>query len=336
MKRLAFALAFCLPILSTMTACTNPSGSGASSTATQPIESQGGGITDPVQPVCAASTASRRVAALLDQGSYNAADGLFNKLLNDHPEDARLHVEYVRYLLLSSDLAYSGNIDSPILRDGRYWAAKVAEEAGKRATQLDPSCKEQLADVIHTTLLSRIGQALDNNKGIIGEPGSFFYPRPNAAAMETGFASSMINLGWLALEVSPGHSGSFLDRYRQRMEQAIAKGKVATAAMLGNLLGDLEKGDLSGDLDFAYACDAFARALANFQPSQDSDWIAHTIHIFQDIFKPDLQKAGSASGPEPLIRLRQELRSRGYTLVAESSSAYGLPEGPTGTAPGQP
>ncbi|MEB3272134.1 MAG: hypothetical protein VKJ44_10910 [Synechococcus sp.] len=336
MKRLAFALALGPLILSSMTACTNPSGTGAISTATPPIQDQGGIIADPVLSVCATSAASRRVAALLDQGSYNTATGLFHKLLSDHPEDARLHVEYVRYLLLSSDLAYSGNIDTPILRDGRYWAAGVAQEAGKRATQLDPDCRDQLADAIHTTLLSRIGQALDKNKGIIGEPGGFFYPRPNAAAMETGFASSMINLGWLALEVSPRRSRSFLDRYRQRMEQAIAKGKVATAAMLGNLLGDLEKGDLSGDLDFAYACDAFARSLANFQPSQDSDWIAHTIHIFQDIFKPDLQQAGPASGPEPLIRLRQELHSRGYTLLANSGPDYGLPEGPTGTAPGQP
>ena len=336
MKRPALALALCLPILSTMTACTNPPGSGAGSTATQPVRGRGGILTDPLRTVCAPSTASRRVAALLDQGSYNAADGLFNKLLSDHPEDGRLHVEYVRYLLLSSDLANSGFIDSAILRDGRYWASHVAEEAGKRATQLDASCRDQLADVIHTTLLSRIGQSLDQNRGIIGEPGSFFYPRPNAAAMETGFASSMINLGWLALEVSPGRSGTFLNRYRELMEKAITKGKVATAAMLGNLLGDLEKGDTSGDLDFAYACDAFARSLAYFQPSQDADWIAHTIHIFQDIFEPDLQKAGSTSGPEALIRLRQELHSRGYTLVAGSGSAYGLPEGPTGTAPGQP
>ena len=132
------------------------------------------------------------MAGLLDQGSYDAAEGLFNKFLEEHPDDARLHVEYVRYLLLTSDLAYSANIASPILSDGRYWASNVASEAGLLAIQLDSSCSALLAEVIQTNLLNRISESLANGKGIIGEPGSFFYPRPNANAMETGFASSMI------------------------------------------------------------------------------------------------------------------------------------------------
>ena len=276
------------------------------------------------------------MAALLEQRSYNAAEGLFNKLLQEHPGEARLHVEFVRYLLLSSDLAYSGFVASPIMPGDRFWATDVAREAGKRASQLDASCKELLADEIHSILLSRIGDSLASGKGIIGEGRGFYSPRADANHVETGFSTSMLNLGWLALEVSPGRSAGYLSRYRELMEQAIEKGKVATAAMLGNLLGDLEKGDTTGDLDFSYACDAFARALANFQVSDESDWIANTIAIFQDIFKEDLANADTASAPESLIRLRKELDSRGYTLVANSGSPYGLPEGPTGGSPGQP
>ena len=238
--------------------------------------------------------------------------------------------------MLTSNLANSGNIGSPILKDGLYWAGHVATTAAKRASQLDSSCKDLLADVIHATLLGRINDALDRNSGIIGEPKGFFYPRPNAEAMETGFASSMIQLGWVALEMSPGRSKKMLDGYRQAMERAISKGKIATAAMLGNLLGDLEKGDTSGDLDFIYACEAFARSLEHFEPSSESDWIGNTIHIFQDIFLKDLQQASPASGPSSLISLEQKLGKRGYSLFSGSGPSFGLQEQPTGAAPGQP
>ena len=325
MKRLPVLLALSLPLLSTMTACTSQL------RRSEPVK-----LPEPPPQSCAVTTASERVAALLDQRAFNAAEGLFNQLLEAHPDDARLHVDYVRFLLLTSDLAYSGNISSPILSDGRYWARNVADEAGRRASQLDASCKDLLAEVIHSTLLSRIEEALASDKGIIGEPGSFYYPRPNAGAMETGFSSSMIQLGWLGLEASPTKSAGFVSRYRELMEEAIRKGKIATAAMLGNLLGDLEKGDTSGDLDFSYACDAFARALANFQPSNETDWIANTIHIFQDIFGKDLEQAASTSAPESMSRLQQELRSRGYDLFPSGQSPFGLSEGPTGASPGQP
>lgn len=337
MKSLAFLIALSLPLLSSLTACTKQPATTSTSNPPIPLgETRQAQLPPEPPPSCAPSAESQRMATLVNSQSYNAAEGLFNRLLLNYPDDARLHVEYTRYLLLSSDLANSGFISSPIMQGDRFWAADVAREAGKRAIQLDDSCKDMLADEIHSILLSRIGEALAENKGIIGEQRSVYYPKANSQAIETGFSVSMINLAWVALDLSPGQSGVYLNRYRKLMELAIAKGKIATAAMLGNLLGDLEKGDTTGDLDFAYACDAFARALENFEPSDESDWIASTIDILHDIFKQDLANADGSFAPDSLSRLRRELELRGYSLFAEGVTPYGLREGTTGSAPRQP
>jgi hypothetical protein len=71
----------------------------------------------------------------------------------------------------------------------------VACEAAQRTGQLDPGRKPILAHTIHHALIARIKEALKSSRGIIAEPGSFYDPRPNASALESGLSSSMLTLG---------------------------------------------------------------------------------------------------------------------------------------------
>jgi hypothetical protein len=329
MRKTALLLALAAPIFSNLVACT--SNSRPPVQASQPAVER----KKPPEP-CPGTENSRRLAGLIDQGSFNASEGLFQRLLRDHPDDSRLHIEYIRYLLLTSNPAYPGNIASPIIPDERYWVVDVASEAARRGGQLNPDCKPIVASTIHEALITRIRKTLQAGEGIIGEPGSFYYPRPNSNAIQSGLSSSILQLGWVALEASPRTSAEVLDRYRQLMELAVEKGKVASAAMIGNLLGDLEHGDTTGDLDFEYACDAFARALNQHKPDPNADWIQHTIDIFRDVFRADLDRYAAGSGPEAMMRLEQQLRSRGYSLIGSADPSFGLQGGPTGGSPHSP
>ncbi|MEQ8789393.1 MAG: hypothetical protein RIC55_24075 [Pirellulaceae bacterium] len=265
------------------------------------------------------SEIAAKVEGLLDRKAYSAAEGIFNAKLPEHADDAGLHVQYARYLILTRSPHSPGYLRTPLMPDGeQYQGMGVAIEAGNRATQLDPEVKHRFAFVVLTALRDRVDQELEADSGVISTPSL----SEVFSGLRTGFSTSMLQVAWPALEASPETARTFADDFRALKEKAVEKGKISSAAMLGNLTGDLEQGGVEGERDFDMACDAFLRALANYQRKEnDVDWIAENVRIYEDLWgKHELAKARRGEGPPSFDRLEQELKSRGYSLVEKEAS----------------
>lgn len=255
-----------------------------------------------------------KVRGLLDRKAYSAAEGIFNAKLAEYPDDAALHVQYARWLILTRSLHSPGFIRTPLYPnklDIEFYATGAAKEAGKRATQLDPEVKAYYAWTVLSALRDRIDEELEAGGGIISKAD---FEDLISLHITNGFQKTMLLVAWDALEASPETAALFVKDFRALTEKAIANGKVASAAMLGNLLGDLEQGGVDGPRDFELTCDALHRALANYKPDED-DWLGETLKIIRDGWSDyELKDARAGHGPESFNRLEEELQKRGYTL----------------------
>ena len=256
-----------------------------------------------------------KVQRLLDRKAYAAAEGIFNAKLMEHADDAALHVQYTRWLILSRNLHSPGFMQTPLYPNEpltEFYATGIAKEAAKRATQLDPEVRTYFAWTVLSALRDRIDAELEAGSGVISKANVWDVIN---LQINNGFQKTMLLLAWDALEASPETAALFVKDFRALTEKAIAKGKVATASMLGNLLGDLEQGGEDGERDFELACDALHRSLANYKADEEN-WLKETLKIFQAIWAHDeLKHARNGQGPESFTRLEQELQKRGYTLM---------------------
>ena len=267
------------------------------------------------------TTEAQRVSNLLDKQAYAAAEGILNAKLPQHPDDAGLHVQYARYLVLSRDVAYPGEVATPLYPapDNLMYAIGAAQEAGERAMQLDADAGPYLAAVLMTALQEQITNDLDAGEGIIG--GSWFGNTSGGLLEPDGFQTSMANAAWTALKADSSTAAAFAKDFRKLMEKAIELGKVSSAAMLGNLLGDLENEGKDNSRDFELACDAFERALANYAgPGKgpmglELDWIEVTINWMRRIFQIELAAVTKGESLESYQRLEKALNARDLAVI---------------------
>lgn len=263
------------------------------------------------------SKEAKLVSDFLDRWAYGAAQGILHAQLPQHPEDAGLHAQYARFLVLSRSVGYPNFVQTPLYPvPNSYWASSVAIEAARRAVQLDPDAKAHTAAVLMSALKAQVEATLNKGEGIIVD--SVWWVGDTVIALNE-FQASALQVGWTALELHPETATAFKDDFRHLVEKSVKLGKVSSAAMLGNLVGALESGGVEGDQDFDLACDAFERALANYEAPQDResrDWIMVTVKLFRSgIFKTELDAVTKGQSPESYRRLETALHERGHAVV---------------------
>lgn len=259
------------------------------------------------------SPVAKRVSGLLDRKAYEAAEAILTTKLLLAPDDAGLSLQYARLLILTTPPHHSGFVRDPLKPGKTYWASSVARMALDRAIQLNPECKSYLACVILEALRDRSRAVLAKKEGLVGH-GQIFGTNEGLKRLN-GFQVSTLSLAWVARKADPEATRAYAADFRELTEMAVKAGKVTSAAMLGNLTGDLEQGKVEGDRDFELACDGFARALENYKKNKFDDWIAETVRLFRDdLFRPELKNVATGEAPEAYRRLQAELKKRGYSL----------------------
>lgn len=232
------------------------------------------GAAVPMAPRYSLSNQAKEVAGLLDRRGYTAADTLCTSYLRSSPADAGLYCQYVRLLIEAYDAAAPGYITNPLITDDKYWVTTVAIRAVQTASELDPSCKPYLTDLIlralHANLMDRQGEG--------------FIARDAVLFLGDRWETSMIQLAWNALELDKQTASQWVQPYRALQETYVRGGKVASAFMMGNLCGDLQDYRGKRHEDFRQATVAFSQALDHDQPTGDLDWAAETYKHYKELF----------------------------------------------------
>lgn len=83
------------------------------------------------------SSEAEEISALLDKGSYNAADTLFSNYIPRKPNDGGIYCQYVRFLIENYDFSPSGFISTPIRTDDKYLVWAVVDQAIKLAIEFE-------------------------------------------------------------------------------------------------------------------------------------------------------------------------------------------------------
>ncbi len=263
---------------------------------------------------------AQAVKRLLDAGSFDAAEQVVHRSLEETADDAGLYCQYVRFLILSRDPASPGFIQTPLYRDAdHYWATGVAQQASNIATQLDPGCKAYLASLILSAFAERLEKTLEAGRGCIG-PGEFLYnPETGGERFAPGTETSMINICWSALSML-GAQG-YTERYEALTERFVRAGKVVSAMMLGNLTGDLHQGG-SGDEDFKRANRAFLDVLSHYEPDGIRDWLTDAADSYPQCFHDEMARTESGVVVDSAFaELKSALEARGVEIppVSEPS-----------------
>ncbi|MCX6878951.1 MAG: hypothetical protein NTW21_34845, partial [Verrucomicrobia bacterium] len=186
------------------------------------------------------SDEAARAGKLLDSGSCSAAAQVLDESLAKSKTDAGMLCQYARCLILARDPAYPNFIQSPLFADGEYyWACGVSQRAVTLAAELDPDCKPYLADLIFQAFEKRTKTVFDEGRGCIGTPRDLLLPESGQFRRFSGIELSMINICWDAIKLDPATAKIWAPRYKDLMQIAVKRGKVASAMMLGNLYGDM-------------------------------------------------------------------------------------------------
>jgi len=292
-------IAFLMLIGLLFTACnetsTNNSASSDTSSSTSTPEAQ-----KPAAPVSAPwsvslSSEAKEVASLLDKESYNAADTLLNKYIQNKPNDAGLYCQYVRFLISAYDFSQDPFISNPIRTDDKYRVFAVAQQAAKLAVEFDPDVKSYLAEIILKEIYDEVYDHAQNKQGFLS---------PNTGS------NDRIDLAWAAIEYDPKVAKKWAPKYESLVPVFINKGMPGSALWVANLASDLGT-EAQGDMDFEKATQAFKATIArdNYDPKSVEPAIDRYLNVFADDCKRVLN-----SNNANYIGLLKTLRSKGISL----------------------
>lgn len=295
-------------------------------------------VSIPEAPSYRLSAKAQKVAALIDQGSHDAAHQLLRAYMNDDPSDAGLCCQYVRHIVLSCNPAYPGFIQTPFTSDGGYYlASPVARNAIKVAVQLDPKCAPYLVDTVLRSLEVAARQQLMAGSGCVGQPQLLHDPTTERVWIASGIEMTMINVGFDAAMICPAVASRWVKAYEGLTEDYAKAGKVATAMMMGNLTGELAQvggdGSMKGPEDFKRANAAFLEAL-NYDHSTDvREWAECAANAYPDCFREELQAIQQGSNPDANFAVLQK-RLREMDVLIPQIREQAMPTG--GASPRQP
>lgn len=271
---------------------------------------------------------------LLDAGDHLAAQRVFDTDLDANPRDAGLLCQYVRFLFLSRDPAYPNFIQSPLHKGGGfYWVEGVAKRAIGIAAGLDPKCKPYLVDVALGAFAERVDRAAGEGRGLIGHGRTLFNHEEGRETYYSGFALSMVEVCFTALECDPARAARWVATYDRLTQRYVQLGKPASAMMLGNLTGDLAQAG-KGPEDFKRANRAFLDALAAYIPDGENDWVKDAADAYPSCFRDELLAIMDGGAIDPTFqKLERELERRGVAVPRPDRRNPANLRAPTGAAP---
>lgn len=281
------------------------------------------------------SSNAARARDYLDNEAFETAQQFFRQTLPT-TSDAGLACQYVRFLLLSRDPAVSGFIETPLRKSDAnpgWWAAGIASQAFQLAVEIDPKCKSYLADLVFESFARSAEAMLKEKRGIIGISQVMYLPELDRLVTHRGSELSMINLCWSALSLDSAAGKRWCDRYERIMTGYVKLGKVASAMMMGNLVGDLKQGG-KGAEDFHTANKAFCEALDHYVPDGPYDWVQEAADAYPECFRDELLEINSGAAMSPGFadlksRLaRYDVAIPGVTVLARKERIM-----PAGAAP---
>jgi hypothetical protein len=250
------------------------------------------------------SEKAQKVAGLIDQGSFGAAEQLFRSYLASDPGDAGLYCQYARYLILSCNPAYPGFVQSPLRSDGGYYLATgVVDNALQAAVQLDPKCAPYLTDTVLRSFEQIARQQLREGSACVGagkllhnfSTGDDFYAE--------GTEISMLNVCFEAAKTDPATARSWGPTFETLTRAYAEAGKCATAMMMGNLTGELiqvrDDGAMKGPEDFKRANAAFLEALKNARGEDVRTWAKMAAEAYPGCFQEEMTELERGGNPDP-------------------------------------
>ncbi|MCX6880064.1 MAG: hypothetical protein NTW21_40615, partial [Verrucomicrobia bacterium] len=139
------------------------------------------------------------------------------------------------------------------------------------------------------------------------------------------------NICWDAIKLDPATAKIWAPRYKDLMQIAVKRGKVASAMMLGNLYGDMLQGG-KGAEDFKMANQALLDALAEYREDPSYDFLQVAVDSYPICFRDELLGNTNTSDPQ-FSKLQATLAAHGVTIPRPTRETPHDLCFPTGAAP---
>jgi len=198
-----------------------------------------------------------------------------------------------------TDPAYPNFMQSPLIPGNEfYWAQGIAKDAGKIAAGLDPKIKPYVTDVILRAFATRLLEAIEEGRGFVGHRRFLFSVSEGKLKNYGGISLSMVETAFQAVSLSTETAARWIKTYTRINSKLVAMGKVASAMMMGNLIGEMSQNSKQTS-DFVLANRSFLDASKNYKPDPDYDWIHEVSEAYPLCFRSELLEIQNGSAIDP-------------------------------------
>ncbi len=272
---------------------------------------QGGGTPQGNSASYSFSKEAREVAQLIDDKKFIAAEKLLNAYVPDHPNDAGIYAQYARYLMASDVIASNPFLANPIRTDDKYKRTYLIADSMATAAELDEASRPYLAEETCRIIYNKMKEEIDANNGFMTDMTISNYVYGSGTP-------GLESLIWEAIKLDKERVMEWAPRFEDCIADFARLGKISSAMMLGNLVGDMKTGaDPLGDEDFRLATTSFVRALqAGTATKEDTE---SCRSMYNSLFKSEVEAGGSRAG-EAFQELQTALDRTGYFTTSYSGN----------------